>query len=225
MKFLFSCTSHLSRYLKANLPRLPIEPGQQAGVRRLVSTVTEIAFQCHYVTPIGHNCGPQFLLAIEADSRYCLILPLAQRQTQAELSEKLQALFLTHVGYQLSLSNILETSDLHGLDQLFLSMTPTTEWVKNTDRSLQGTLTQLEFWLQDALQQAGKHGLSDEQIFVLSLQFNDTEGSRTVQGKKERFVPTPRFVANAMLRFGPLFLQQRLPDNVIDFAAYKAMKR
>ncbi len=224
MKFLLSCTNHLKRYLKTELAHLPTVQGAQAGVHRLVSTSTEVAFQCHYFTPIGPSHQPSFLLAIEADSRYCLILPLPLRLTQSELSQQLQALFLTHVGYQLSQTNILATTDQAALDQLFLSMAPSTEWVKNTDLSLQGSITQLEFWLQDALQQAGKRGLSDQQLFLLSLQFNETQSSRTVQGKKERFVPTPRFIANAMLRFGPLFLQQRLPSNVVDFAAYKAMK-
>ncbi len=224
MKFLFSCTNHLTRYLGTDLPHLPTPDGEQAGVRRLVSTPVELKFQCHYSALSHEGRGPAFLLAIEAESRYCMILPLLGHITQQELCVQLQALYLQHAGYQLCTAQMLYDADLSGLQQLFDSMQPQAGWVKNTDRSLQGTLTQLEFFLQDALALAGESGLSALQIFNLSLQFNATGASRTVNGRKERFVPTPRFIADVMLRFGPLFLQQRLPNNVVDLAAYKAMR-
>ncbi len=225
MKFLLSCTNHLTRFLHTDLPRLPTPPGAQAGVRRLSSTPAELAFQCHYYQPRYQGWGPRYLLAIEAESRYCLILPLRLAISQAELAEQLQALYLTHVGYQLFETQMLQHSDMTALEQLFVAMQPAVSWVRNTDLSLQGTITQIEFFLQDALEHAGKAGLSDQQVFVLSLQFNETTASRTVQGKKQRFVPALRFVADAMLRFGPLFVQQQLPDNVVDLAAYKALRR
>ena len=224
MKFLFSCTNHLTRFLHTDLPRLPTPPGAQAGVRRLSSTPAELAFQCHYYQPRYQGWGPQYLLAIEAESRYCLILPLRLAISQAELAEQLQALYLTHAGYQLLEAQMLQAADLPALEQLYLAMQPRTHWVRNTALSLQGTLTQLELLLRDALANAGPAGLSDEQVFVLSLQFNETTVSRTVAGKKQHFVPALRFVADTMLRFGPLFLQQQQPANVVDLAAYKALR-
>lgn len=225
MKIVLSCTNHLVRYLKEDLPRLPTPAGGLAGLQRLHSGPAELAFQCHYLASAHTLRQQRFLLAIEAETRYCLILPLVLRHSQADLAEQLQALYLTHAGYQLLEAQMLQSADLPALDQLYVAMQPQAGWVRNTDLSLQGTITQLELLLRDALDNAGPAGLSDEQVFVLSLQFNETTVSRTVAGKKQRFVPALRFVADIMLRFGPLFLQQQQSANVVDLAAYKALKR
>lgn len=224
MNIVFSCTNHLVRYLKQDLPRLPVPPGGLAGLQRLHSGPAELAFQCHVVVSQQSLRQQRFLLAIEAETRYCLILPLVLRHNQADVTEQLQALYLTHAGYQLLEAQMLQAADLPALEQLYLAMQPLTHWVRNTDLSLQGTLTQLELLLRDALANAGPAGLSDEQVFVLSLQFNETTVSRTVAGKKQHFVPALRFVADTMLRFGPLFLQQQQPANVVDLSAYKALR-
>jgi len=225
MKIIFSCTNRLTRYLQADLPRLPTPAGEQAGVRRLQSTREHLTFQCHlFEAQQPNRSACTYLIALEASSRYCLILPLPIRLDQTDIAEQIQALYLTHTGFQLCEAQMLDHDDLLALEQLYIAMQPEISWVHNTDLSLQGTITQIEFWLQDALAQAGKRGLNDQQVFVLSLQANDCSTRCTVDGKKQRFIPSQRFVAESMLRFGPLFLRQRQSDNVVDFAAYKALK-
>ncbi|WP_239022714.1 hypothetical protein [Pseudoalteromonas distincta] len=132
MKLQFSASNALNKYLKADLPRLPHEPGKQAEVNTLISDSNVFNWQLQIIDNSSKS-REKTIIVCEANSRFTFFIPVNLKLSQEELTQR-----LAHE-WQLILAEILEVyqliprSDIAVLLSEISKIEFTLRWVKNTD--------------------------------------------------------------------------------------------
>lgn len=186
MKYLFCTTNALSKWLKSDLPRLPAAPGQQVGVNSVTSTREQMCWQLHIIEN-HYGSWHKTLIATEANSRCTLFIPINLLMSVEELTERLQMEWQWVLAEILRLSHILPRSDIALLLSKLGEMTFEPQWVKNTDRSVNGHVTDAGLWVTQTLADRRKDTLSPEQALELAVYLN-TQPKR-VNKAKGKLVP------------------------------------
>lgn len=197
MKLQCSGTNAMCKWLKADFPRLPTEPGKQPGVNSILSSAEQMCWQLHIIEN-EYRSWHKTIIATEANSRFTVLLPVdlvmpmekltqrLQMQWQFVLAESLQELrLMPGSNIALLLSNLNE-ADLFGNCE--------THWVKNTDRSVNGHITDAGLWVTQTLANQKQQQLSPEQALDLAIYLN-TQPKR-VNKDRSGFIP-----AEVLLRY------------------------
>lgn len=202
MKILISASNELTKWMKlADLPRLPHPTGKQVGVTPLTTDADTIAWQCHVLRP--HSRSAQgVIIAVEAHSRYTLLIPATQPPTQTEFEELLALHWLQNLAYWLVDTLALDEAQLPEFIEQFAARTQPFSWVKNTDLSVNGHVADAGQWLQQSFQHYARSLPREEECFELGLHINKMFKRVKTKGKKaEPFYPVPRLVDDGLKRF------------------------
>lgn len=89
VKTLLNSNSAPNKYLKADLPRLPVAPDKQAGVNTLVSDGNTFNWQCQIIDNRYKSCE-KTIIVCEANSRFTFFISVSLKLSQQELTERLQ---------------------------------------------------------------------------------------------------------------------------------------
>ena len=147
MLLLFSASNALNKWLKADLPKLP----KQAGVNNLLSTQMQMSWQLQIIDNGSGAEGQsehKTIIACEAHSRFIVFVAVERRLTLAELSQQLK------MRWQFVLVEMLEDQLLMPRSDILLLLSQldeivfTSEWVRNTDLSINGHITDASLWLK-----------------------------------------------------------------------------
>lgn len=222
MKLLFSATNPLNKWLKADLPRLPSEEDKQAGVNTLKSDACSFCWQAHIIDN-RYQSFEKTLVACEANSRFTLFLPIDEKLTLQGLTETLLMEWQAVLAETLVACHLLSGSEiallLHSLSETCL----TPEWVKNTDLSINGHITDAGLWVTDTLEDRRLTRLPPNLALDLAIHLN-TQVKRIKQ-RKEKFVPVECLLEYCQSI--PIFIDQaRLgkserADNLIRLSDYR----
>lgn len=191
MQLLFSATNALNKWLKADLPRLPAEPGKQAGVNPLHSDAHTFSWQVHIIDN-SYQSFDKTIIACEAHSRFTFFLPMERRLSLQELTQILQMQWQVALADALESYRMLPHSDIAQLLSNLSDINFAVEWVKNTDLSINGHTTDAGLWVTDTLREYKLPRLTPTQIAELAVHLN-TQNKR-LNKRKEQFVPIERLV-------------------------------
>lgn len=186
MQYQFCATNALIKWLKTDLPRLPAAPGQQVGVNTVISTREQMCWQLHIIEN-RYRSRHKTLIATEANSRFTLFIPVDLLISIDELTQRLQMEWQWVLAETLRLSNILPRSDIALLLSDLGEITFEPQWVKNTDRSVNGHVTDAGLWVTQTLADQRKDTLSPELALELAIYLN-TQPKR-VNKAKGKLVP------------------------------------
>ena len=226
MKLLFSATNALIRWLKADLPRLPSEEGKQAGVNTLKSDACSFCWQVHIIEN-RYRSFEKTLIACEANSRFTLFLPIDEKLTLQELTETLLVEWQAVLAETLDACHLLSGGEIALLLHSISEMHFTPEWVKNTDLSINGHITDAGLWVTDTLEDRRLTRLSTDLALDLAIHLN-TQVKRIKQ-RKEKFVPVERLLEYCQSI--PALIEQarlgesRRADNLISLSDYRPKER
>ena len=150
MSLLFGASNSLAKWLKADLPRLPSLDGKQAGVNTLKSDSTTMCWQAHIIDN-QYKSYEKTLIVCEANSRFNFFMPVTTRLTLDELTKVLtiewQAMLAeTLESYQSSYGR-MPRSEIAMLLSELSDVTFNVEWVKNTDLSINGHISDAGLWV------------------------------------------------------------------------------
>lgn len=202
MKVLISASNELSKWMGLDdLPRLPHPTGKQVGVTPLITNADTIAWQCHVLRP--HSRVQQgIIIAVEAHSRYTLLIPTAQPPTQMVFEELLAQHWLQNLAYWLVDTLALDEARLPEFIEQFAARTQEFSWVKNTNLSVNGHVADAGQWVQQSFEHYAIHLPNDEECFALGVHINKMFKRVKTKGKKgEPFYPVPRLVDDGLSRF------------------------
>jgi len=235
---IFSASKALTKWLQIELPRLPSTDGKRIGTQPLVTDSDTVSWQCHVVKN-SYKSDKFTVIAVEAYSRFTVLLPFDVAPTQAELEERLCVCWAT------VLITLMITHGEIGEDQADAVFSQCNkkmhgvQWWRNTDLSVNGHVTDAEQWVKQTIDDRRVDALSDEEAFDLAMHINQFfKRVKNKQGKKPRFYPIPRFVEDGLFRFasgifkGADFTppvpakisQSKEQSNVISLAGYRARK-
>ena len=186
MKLQLCATNALTKWFKADLPRLPTAPGQQVGVNTVTSTREQMCWQLHVIEN-SYRSRHKTIIATEANSRFTLFLPVDLLMNVEELTQHLQREWQWVFAETLRLSHILPRSDIALLLSNLGEITFEPQWVKNTDLSVNGHVSDAGIWVTQTLAGRCKDELSPELALELAVYLN-TQPKR-VNKTKGKVVP------------------------------------
>ncbi len=190
MQLLFSASNALNKWLKADLPRLPQEEGKQAGVNSLLSDTTQMSWQVQIIDN-EYQSEQKTIIATEAYSRFTVFLavdrPLSLEALSAQLTMQWQSLLA-----EMLAARLMANGDIAHLLSQLENIPFSRKWVKNTDRSINGHITDAGLWLTQTLREHNLNRLPDVLAQDLACYLNNQE--KRIKNRKEKFIPIERFL-------------------------------
>lgn len=194
MKLLLSFSNKLTRYLQLDLPQQGSAKAKDIGKKALNSDAGTFAWQCHLVEN-GGVTSSRSVVAVEAHSRYCIIIPVTLQLEQEDLIQQLNYRWSTEMAMFILDDPEAPIDDIEELADALLEVITDVEVIKNTDLSISGHITDIKSWIQDYCQQHELQMLNDRHSVNLAMHLNELQKTAKDQaGSKQRFVPLPRFV-------------------------------
>lgn len=183
MNYLFCTTNALTKWLKADLPRLPAAPGQQVGVNAVTSTREQMCWQLHIIEN-RYGSLHKTIIATEASSRFTLFIPVNLLMNVEELTQRLQMEWQWVLAETLRIEQILPRSDIAVLLSNLSEIKFAPQWVKNTDRSVNGHVSDAGLWVTQTLADRRKDALPPELALELAVYLN-TQPKRVNKGNSK----------------------------------------
>ena len=223
------CASNaLNKYLKADLPRLSHEPGKQVGVNILISDNNSFNWQLQIIDN-SYKSREKTIIVCEANSRFTFFIPVSLKLSQKELTQHLQYEWQLIMAQTLEVYQLIPRSDIAVLLSELSKIEFTPHWVKNTDLSISGHISDTALWVTQTLQEEGLYELPKELAIELAIYLN-TQPKRITNkttGCKEKFIPIERLLTYCQA----LISSEKLVDessneivdtsNIINFSDYK----
>jgi len=236
--------------MRLDLSRMDSADGKNIGTQTISSNADQISWQCHVVENKHEYLNPYFsVIAVEPFSRYTLLIPYSHRPDQKELEDDLIHRWGNEMLHHMMDCGAVLDSDLDIVANQFRSEDKNISWYRNTDLSVNGHVADAEQWIRDYLDQYGMDNLDDDNAVNLGIHINRqvkrAKNAKNASGKRERFIPVPRFVDDGLFRFAKgmcecqfehtpegnypkpwgdepkvITVPQELPDNVVSLADY-----
>ena len=228
MELQLSASNALNKYLKADLPRLPHEPGKQAGVNTLISDQNYFNWQLQIIDN-SYKSREKTIIVCEANSRFTFFIPVSLKLSQEELTQRLQYEWQLMMAETLEVYQLVPRSDIAVLLSELSKIEFTPHWVKNTDLSINGHISDAALWVAQTLQEEGLYDLPKYLAIELAIYLNTQPKriSNKTTGRKEKFIPIERLLTYCQA----LISSEKLVDessneiidnsNVINFSDYK----
>lgn len=212
MDIIISSSNALSKWMQLTLPRLPSPDGKRIGIQPLVTGFTQVAWQCHLLEH-GSKQRVRYhtVIAVEAYSRYAILLPFTQPPTQPGLENVLLERW-GNEALQLALdSGAINDDELPLMADCFANQSCHIRWFNNNDLSINGHIADAGQWLKQTLLHEGMDYLDDNHCYGLGMHINQLH--KTAGGQRGKaFRPVIRLLDDALFRFGTGLAATSYPD-------------
>jgi hypothetical protein len=195
MKLQLNASNALNKYLKTDLPRLPHEPGKQAGVNTLISDKNYFNWQLQIIDN-SYKSREKTIIVCEANSRFTFFIPVNLKLSQADLTQRLQYEWQFILAQTLGVHQLIPRSDIAVLLSDLSKIEFTPHWVKNTDLSISGHISDAAQWVTQTLQEEGLYELPKALAIELAVYLN-TQPKRITNKetrRKEKLIPIERLL-------------------------------
>lgn len=186
MKLLLSATNALNKWLKADLSRLPEKDGQRVGVHSLASDNHTCCWQVHIIDN-AYKSRHKTIIACEANSRFTVFIPADTKLTLDELAARLQMEWQYSLAETLQQLRAIPSSDIAMLLSELSELNMDIHWVKNTDLSISGHISDAALWVTQMLEEQGLNELPSDLCTDLLIHLN-TQMKRA-KNQKQKFLP------------------------------------
>tara|TARA_R110002167_G_scaffold188380_1_gene389972 strand:- start:31053 stop:31781 length:729 start_codon:yes stop_codon:yes gene_type:complete len=186
MTLLLAGSNALNKWLKTDLPRLPTKEGQRVGVHNLESDVQTFCWQLHIIDN-AYKSRHKTIIACEANSRFTVFIPVDTKLTLDELAARLQMQWQYSFAKTLQQLRAMPNSEIAMLLSELSEVNMVTHWVKNTDLSISGHISDSALWVTQTLAEQGLNELTDDLRTDLSIHLNTQK--KRVKNKTQKFMP------------------------------------
>ncbi|MCL1143223.1 amino acid adenylation [Shewanella gaetbuli] len=196
ISLLFGASNSLAKWLNADLPRLPTLEGKQAGVNVLKSDSTTMCWQIHIIDN-QYKSYEKTIIVCEANSRFIFFIPVTTRLTLNELTNLLTMEWQAMLAETLESYQLIPRSEIARLLSQLSDGTFNVEWVKNTDLSINGHISDAGLWVEHILREQGASELSAQQATELAIYLNTSVKRITNKEtkRKEKVIPVEILLA------------------------------
>ena len=235
LNIIFSTSNALCNWLKQAMPRMPYLDGQQIGVHTLVTDAETVSWQCHVMFTDSWR-ERATVIAVEAQSRFTMLLPFDVVPSQAELEHIINEHWANELVGLMVKYGELGREQIPRVFTRFHQRVQDVQWYRNMDLSVHGHVRDAEQWVNQTLTGRGLDALDDELAAELAWHINSqVKHAKDNLGKKRSFYPVPLFVEDGLFKFAnkldhhgnannPYDNDIIKTDNVVSFMGYKANK-
>ncbi|KXJ48371.1 MAG: hypothetical protein AXW16_06600 [Cycloclasticus sp. Phe_18] len=238
MLITISASKALTKWLQIELPRIPSPDGKRVGTQPLVTDSESISWQCHVVQNYYQH-GAYTVIAVEAYSRFTLLLPFNVAPTQKEFEQRLCEHWASVLVSLMVRHGDIDRDQVPAIFSQCQQKMVNIKWCRNTDLSVNGHVSDAEQWVKQTIDERRVDALSVDEAFDLAMHINQFfKNAKDEQGKKQRFYPIPRFVEDGLYRFASALLDKDVrtspylangpsvigQDNVVSLADYRVRR-
>ncbi|MBA6291435.1 amino acid adenylation [Colwellia sp. MB3u-70] len=191
MKLLLAVSNALNKWLKSDLPRLESVAGQQVGVNPLSSNKQVFSWQLHIIDNY-YRSFEKTIIATEAYSRFTCFIPVTSLFTLEALEDRLLLEWQMVLAETTECTGGLASSDIAYLLYELEQMNFNVEWVKNTNLSINGHITDAGLWVTQTLKDKNIECLPEELAIDVAVYLNSQ--TKRINSRKEKFVPIERML-------------------------------
>lgn len=227
MKLQLCATNFLTKWLRADLPRLPVESGKQVGVNAVISDSTQMCWQVHIIDN-SYGSRHKTLIAVEANSRFTVFIPVVLTLSVDELSARLKMEWQWVLAESLPVLDYMPRSDIALLLDSLSQLNFDVAWVKNTDLSINGHISDAGVWVTQTLEQSRREQLSPDVALELAIYLNGQP--KRINKGRDKVIPVESLLAycqsllsaNQIVQHSGADQKEAIPPaNVIYLNAYK----
>lgn len=200
MKIQISASNALCKWMKLDLDRITSIDGKRIGTQTITTDAETLAWQCHVIKNHSNDSNGT-VIAVEARSRYVIIIPDLAPPTQAEFEELFLGRLFIEVANLMLHSGAIEESVADIVASEFTAQNKGFCWFKNTDLSVNGHVSDAESWIRQSSDNNDVTAYSDDEAYGLSMHINEMRKRIAKEGRNSRFVPVERLLEDALFRF------------------------
>lgn len=220
INLILGASNALNKWLGAELPRLPSDPNKQAGVNTLISDSIQLCWQVHIIEN-QYQSLEKTIIGCEANSRFTFFLPVSWKLSLSELTESLQMEWQSVLAETLKSYPLLPHSDIAALLSKLSDISFDIEWVKNTDLSVNGHISDAGLWVTDTLSEHRLRSLTPELATDLAIHLNTQ--TKRIKKRKEKFIPIERLLEYcSKITSDDLQCKPAFTDNIVNLNDYRS---
>lgn len=214
----------IKRDLGHELPRITSLDGKNIGTQSLHSDPQQVAWQCQYV-PAFYRARHGTVIAIEAFSRYTLLIPAHEQIDTAQMEKSFLKRWVKDLNYWHAVTGSQRKPANEDTQRII--KIEAVHWRTNTDLSINGHIADAEQWLRQYLEDHGRDYLSEQHAQDLGWHLNQ-QHRRAPKGQDASgsFIPYQRLLTlHDRILTANLSTTARQIDatasNVVDLAKYR----
>lgn len=209
---IISTSNALCDWLREDLQRIPSQDGAHIGQQPLRSDEHTVSWQCHLVTA-GSPIYGGTVIAVEARSRYTLLLPFERVPSREQLEKALLQRWIKEVSYMAVTLAAVADPQMEAIFEQFLRCPITLYWYRNDDPALNESLHVAEQALKDTLSEYRLEVLDEVETSSVGLHLNRLLNRGNVNASAPQpHSPYERFLADALFRFARGLAETVYPD-------------
>ncbi|NRA72616.1 MAG: hypothetical protein HRU24_16510 [Gammaproteobacteria bacterium] len=216
MQILIGASNAFIKWMGIDLPRIPSNDGKRIGVQTISSSPTSVAWQCHAL--LEHSKAQYAtIIAVEARSRFCIIFSNLPKLSMGDFDQHLKDHWLRNVLFMSHQSGAVTDSQEigHKIVQQFNNTVMDFNWVKNTDLSVSGHVSDVEQWIRSGSVLNRANHLSPPEANELAYHIN-TQRKKAKQHSSAKkmaiFIPVARLLDDGLFRFAKGLSGDRYPE-------------
>jgi len=187
MKILISGNNHFCKTFKTDIPRPLCSDPKKVGRLVLNSHSERFVWQCSILKDpydrLRFNDDPYYI-AVEANSRLCIFIPESLVHDQKDFEHYLVTKIVDQAMISCQLAGIDKLTALQSIES-FDQKIQHYEWIKNTDMSVSGAITDMEFWLHACIDEIG-HPPKGDELLDLEIFLNERPKKIKISDKPVR---------------------------------------
>ncbi|MGL6160875.1 SEC-C metal-binding domain-containing protein [Microbulbifer sp.] len=196
-----SATKALEKWLGREIPRMPSPDGKRIGTQPLVTDSRTVSWQCHVIEN-KPGSGLYTAIAVEAHSRYTILLPFEGRASLKEFWAALEKNWSEQLVHHMREGGFIEKAQARKVFEKFLHSPLKVHCYRNTDLSVNGHVTDAEQWVKESFEEYGIDRFEREEACGVGMHINQMfKRAKNPEGVQETFYPVPRFLADGLYRF------------------------
>ncbi|OIN04331.1 hypothetical protein [Oceanisphaera psychrotolerans] len=212
MDIFISASNALTNWLGVTLPKIPSPDGKRVGTQPLSTGFARVSWQCHLVEHGNKGARRHHtVIAVEAYSRYAILLPFSLRPTQDELEQVLLERWGNEALHLALESGAINDDELPLMTDNYLTQPRQVHWFNNNDLSVNGHVADAGQWLKQTLTHEGLDYLDDNHCYGLGLHINQRH-KKAGSNRAPSFRPVVRLLDDALFRFGSGLAAASYPD-------------
>lgn len=214
MNIIISASNDFAKWLGLDLSRIPSKDGKRIGTQPITSNESTLSWQCQALRDHSRS-QVATIIAVEANSRYCIIFPNLVKMSMCEFEQELKRRWLKENIIMAVESGAILPNNSAKVETQFNKTLMNFNWFKNTDLSVNGHVSDTEQWIRAGSALHRTNYLGETEAIELGFHINKMRKKVKISKQKrlhERFIPIARLLDDALFRFAHGLSHDKYPN-------------
>ena len=217
MKLILSLSNLLTKTVKAELPRLYDEQGNNPGVQKIISHSTQVSWQFQIIHLSGRQWQPcddgnWLVMAVESYSRYTILNSYTLKPNLDQIEQDFKASWIKHLLSLMEMGGFVRNQQQTEHVTSKFQQLKAPEYYRNLDASIGGHIADNQQWLRAHIDDMRITSFESKHARAFCNYVNQLPRRIGKQRKKSaQFIPYERLLDDGLYRFASGICDQKIP--------------